>query len=103
MKKITISIIKFDFAEIHREKTQSSTKKYKTLLISVPLFVAFCEITYFNWETTIKTTAIKASKRPIIFSLVTFSLKTKTPTRVPITITPIFIPAKTVEGFLANA
>jgi hypothetical protein len=58
---------------------------------------------YFNWDTTINTIAIKANKSPIIFSLFIFSLKTKIPTRLPITITPIFIPANTVDGLSANA
>jgi hypothetical protein len=54
-------------------------------------------------ESTIKTIASNAKKRPAKFILVSFSLKTKTPVRLPIIITPIFIPAKTVEGFWANA
>ncbi len=56
----------------------------------------FCEI-------TIRTIAIKARNRPAKFILLSFSLKTKIPTKLPSTITPIFIPAKTVEGFSAKA
>ena len=54
-------------------------------------------------EITIKTIAIKARKTPAKFILVSFSLKTKIPTRLPNTITPMFIPAKTVEGFSEKA
>ena len=46
-----------------------------------------------------KVIAIKARKTPKKLSLDNFSLKRNTPTKVPNTITPTFILAKTVEGF----
>ena len=46
--------------------------------------------------------ATKASINPKKLILDSFSLNTKIPTRLPTTITPIFIPAKTVEGLSAK-
>ena len=47
--------------------------------------------------------AIKAKKMPMKLILDNFSLKKSKPTRLPKTITPMFIPAKTVEGLSAKA
>ena len=47
--------------------------------------------------------AINAKTIPKKFILDNFSLKKSTPTRLPKIITPIFIHAKTVDGFSENA
>jgi hypothetical protein len=47
--------------------------------------------------------AIRAKKIPMKLVLDSFSLKKSNPIRLPRTITPRFIPAKTVDGFSENA